>query len=74
MNKDTAIESQRLSIQAIRALSELLLISQGHYSENEYENRRKIVASIIGRIQIDLLDPLYKSYPELDDLRYISDR
>jgi len=34
----------------------------------EYDVRRKATGSIIGKIQVDLLDPLYVYYPELDDL------
>ena len=69
MNKDAAIELQRLSIRAIEIMSELLLVSQINLSVDEYEKRRRVIGSIIGKIQIDLLEPLYKSYPELDDLK-----
>jgi len=68
MTKETAIELQHLCLRAIEALSESLLISQRSLSEDEYEARRKAIGSIIGKIQIDLLDPLYVHYPELDDL------
>jgi hypothetical protein len=68
MNRNTAIETRRLSIKAIEALSELTLILRGHLSENEYERGKKAIGSIIGTIQTDLLDPLYRDYPELDDL------
>jgi len=69
MSKEAAIELQRLSIRAIEILSELLLVSQRCLSGDEYETRRRAIGSIIGKIQIDLLDPLYMSYPELDDLK-----
>jgi hypothetical protein len=69
VNRETAIETQRLSIKAIEALSELVLILQGHLSKSEYETRKRAIGSIIGTIQTDLLDPLYVDYPELDDLR-----
>jgi hypothetical protein len=68
MTKETAIELQRLCLRAIEALSESLLISQRSLSGGEYEARRRAIGSIIGRIQVDLLDPLYVHYPELDDL------
>jgi hypothetical protein len=68
MTKETAVELQQLCLRAIEALSASLLISQGSLSGGEYEVRRKIIGSIIGRIQVDLLDPLYVHYPELDDL------
>jgi hypothetical protein len=66
MTKETATELQRRYLRAIEALSESLLVSQRLLSGDEYEAGRKATASIIGRIQIDLLDPLH--HPELDDL------
>jgi hypothetical protein len=68
MTKETATELQRRYLRAIEALSESLLVSQRLLSGDEYEAGRKATASIIGRIQIDLLDPLYMHHPELDDL------
>jgi len=55
-------------LRAIEALSESLLISQESLSGEEYDARRRATGSVIGRIQTDLVDPLYVHYPELDDL------
>jgi hypothetical protein len=74
MTKETAIQLQRLYLRTMEALSESLLISQRTLPDGEYEVRRKAVGSIIGRIQVDLLDPLYVHYPELDDLEDKSSR
>ena len=68
MTKEAALELQRLCLCAIEALSESLSISQRSFSGEEYDARRRATASLIGRIQTDLLDPLYVHYPELDDL------
>jgi hypothetical protein len=68
MTKEAAIELQRLCLRAIEALSESLLVSRKSLSEEEYDARRRATGSVIGRIQTDLLDPLYVHYPELDDL------
>ena len=68
MTKEAAIELQRLCLRAIEALSESLLISQESLSGEEYDARRRATGSVIGRIQTDLVDPLYVHYPELDDL------
>ena len=70
MTKETAVELQRLCLRAVEALSEALLTSQKALSSADYEARRRTTGSIIGRIQTDLLDPLYADYPELDDLRH----
>jgi hypothetical protein len=37
-------------------------------SSSEYEERRRSTGSIIGMIQVGLLDPLFVDHPELDDL------
>ncbi len=68
MTKETAIELQRRCLHAIEALSESLLISQKSLSREEYDARKRATGSVIGRIQTDLLEPLYLRYPELDDL------
>ena len=70
MTKETAIELQRLCLRAIEALWKSLLISQRSVSREEYDARRRATGSVIGRIQTDLLDPLYVHYPELDDLEH----
>ncbi|MFI4999219.1 MAG: hypothetical protein ACHQK9_05010 [Reyranellales bacterium] len=69
MNKDDAVELQRLSIRAMETLSELLIVSKRCLSGDEYELKRRAIGSIIGKIQIDLLEPLYANHPELDDLK-----
>ena len=69
MNREIAIETRRLSIKAIEALSELILLLQEQLPENEYARGKRAIGSIIGTIQTDLLDPIYGVYPELDDLK-----
>jgi hypothetical protein len=68
MTKEAAIELQRLCLRAIEALSESLVVSQRSLSGEEYGARRRATGSVIGRIQTDLLDPLYVHHPELDHL------
>ena len=68
LTKQDAIELQRLSLRAIEALTESLLVAQRTLPSSDYEDRRRTIGSIIGMIQVDLLDPLFVHYPELDDL------
>ena len=68
MTKEAALELQRLCLRAIEALTEALLVSQTSLSGEQFDARRRATGSVIGRIQTDLLDPLYVHYPELDDL------
>ena len=68
MTKEAALELQRLCLRAIEALTEALLVSKTSLSGEQFDARRRATGSVIGRIQTDLLDPLYVHYPELDDL------
>ncbi|MBV8189377.1 MAG: hypothetical protein JO339_19200 [Alphaproteobacteria bacterium] len=68
MTKQDAVEMQRLFLRAIEALSASLLVAQDTLSSSDYEHRRRSIGSIIGMIQMDLLQPLFADYPELDDL------
>jgi hypothetical protein len=68
MTKQEAVELQRLWLRAMEALSESLLVSRASSSGEEYDARKRATGSVIGRIQTDLLEPLYVHYPELDDL------
>jgi hypothetical protein len=69
VTEEAAAELRRLCLRAIEALSESLVISRAGLSDDEYEARRRATGSIIGRIQMELLEPLNACYPHLDDLQ-----
>jgi hypothetical protein len=69
MTKEDAIEMREHAIKAIVELSQLLNKAKDRCSEGEYQQMKRGVGLSIGRIQTELLDVIYATYPELDDLK-----
>ena len=69
MNKQDAIEMKRHGLNAIEELSDLLTIALDRCSPEESELIKRGVGLSIGRIQTELLDTIYRTYPELDHLK-----
>lgn len=69
MERASAAELERIALSAIESLSEFLEVSKGVMASDHYEAKRRTVGSLIGQIQLELLEPIYLRYPELDDLK-----
>lgn len=73
MKKDCALEIQKHILIAVEQLTSALVVTKGRCSDREYAEIKKAVGSAIGRIQFELLEPLYARfyvrYPEIDDLK-----
>ena len=69
MERASAMELQRNALSAVELLSEFLEVSKGVMANDDYEAKRRTVGSLVGQIQLELLEPIYLRYPELDDLR-----
>ena len=67
-DKQAASEIKKLSLSAIRDLTEILNVSRDSCSEEEFDCLRKGVGIAIGNIQTSVLDVIYSEHPELDDL------
>lgn len=67
-DKKAASEIKRLSLSAIRDLTEILNVSRESCSDEEFECLRKGVGIAVGNIQTSVLDVIYAEHPELDDL------
>ena len=65
MKKEEALKTQTLALEAIRNLTQILYVIE---RTPEYELLKKATGISIGRIQTDILDVIYKEYPEIDDL------
>ena len=63
------MELQRIALSAVELLSEFLEVSKGVMANDDYEAKRRTVGSLVGQIQLELLEPIYLRYPELDNLR-----
>jgi hypothetical protein len=68
IEKQCAVDIRELALKAISDLSEILMISRGRCSIDDYERIKKGVGLCIGGIQIDILDVINAVYPELDTL------
>lgn len=70
IEKQWATQIQEHALRAISELSDVLDISQGRCSPEEYESIKRSIGRAIGIITTELLDDVvYKAYPELDDLK-----
>lgn len=69
MEKECAIEARECALKSITELSRLLDVCRGRCSDDDYERLRKGVGLSIGRIQTDVLDVIYATHPDLDDLK-----
>jgi len=69
MEKKTAIEIQKLALDAVHALTKALHACDGNCSEEDRLQIERGVGLSIGRIETELLGVIYAAYPELDDLK-----
>jgi hypothetical protein len=68
LTRDDALEMKRLCLLTIEALSKDLLVARRALPSTEFEQRRRLIGSMIATIQGNLLDPVTTVYPDLDDL------
>ena len=68
MTKDSAEQVKAGSLRAIECLTQLLSDAATGYSAPELEHLHKTVGLLIGKLQMDVLEPINEKYPELDDL------
>jgi len=69
MEKHIAEAVRRNSLHAVESLSRILEDAKGRCSPDEFETLKKGVGLAIGKIQVEILNQIYREYPELDDLR-----
>lgn len=65
MNRENAQKIHELALKAITDLTSILQIDNEY---KEYDQIKKGVGLSIGKIQMDILEVVYKNFPELDDL------
>lgn len=68
MKKKTAEFVSTESLKVIAALSSIVIKIQKESDPEEFEQMRKSIGIIVGKIQSDILDPICSKFPELDDL------
>ena len=61
-----ALEVQSRGLKAVELLWEIVELNKDGCSPDEYERIRRGVGIALGRIQMDVLDTLYKHHPDLN--------
>ncbi len=69
ITKEIAQTIKHQSLRAIEELSEMLFKIQGACPQEDFNGIRRGVGSSIIEIQTELLDPIYRVYPEMDHLK-----
>ncbi|MEO8572546.1 MAG: hypothetical protein ABI481_01145 [Pyrinomonadaceae bacterium] len=68
VNKEIAITIQKRALSAIVELNTILSDVNGECSDEAFGLIKRGVGLSIGRIQMEILEPLYRQFPEIDDL------
>ena len=69
VKKEIALQVQRRGLNAIIELMSILDEVKDHCEDEDFDVIKRGVGLSVGRIQTELLDPIYKQHPEIDDLR-----
>lgn len=54
---------------AVRELDSIVIITRDQCSTEDFEIIKRGVGLSIGRIQTEVLDPIFRRFPEIDDLK-----
>jgi hypothetical protein len=69
MRRSTAIEVKQLTLDAVASINRALNSAEEGYSPEEMECLHRTAGLLIGRIQMEILEPIYQTFPDLDDLK-----
>jgi len=68
MNRLSAIEVKQHALEAVECLSRAFAAAKAGYSEDEMAALHRAVGQLIGSIQMEVLEPIYTQFDDLDDL------
>lgn len=66
---EKALQLQKRALNAVAELDAIVSDVRDECSEDDFRLKKRGVGLSIGRIQIELLEPIYKQHPEMDDLK-----
>jgi len=66
MDKEVANHVVEVGFRTMRELTDLLHFLKEHVDSAEYETYRKGISAVAGDIAIDILNPAYTAFPELE--------
>lgn len=65
-NKETAKEIEQIMRQCSAALNDSVRLVMDTSPEEEFKAYRKVVASIMGNIYLEVIQPIHRGYPDLE--------
>lgn len=70
-DKDTARQVSELMIEVGRRLNDSVALVQGTSSDEDFGAYRTVIASLLGTMLVDVMNPLYAKHPDLkpDELK-----
>lgn len=68
MNRSSAIEVKHYALEAVECLSRAFAAARAGYSEDEIATLHRVVGRLIGSVQMEVLEPIYTRFDDLDDL------
>lgn len=68
MKKSSAIEVKAEALKAVECLSRALALAKEGYTEDEMATLHQAIGTLIGEIQMGVLEPIYVQFADLDDL------
>lgn len=69
VTKKVALLCQKNALRAITDLTAILFAIKEKCSDEDYQIIKRGVGLSIGRIQMELLEPIYRQHPEIDHLK-----
>jgi hypothetical protein len=65
-NKDTATEVEKMMRQCSETLDESVRRVMETCPDDEFKAYRRVIAQIMGSIYLDVMQPIYRQYPDLE--------
>lgn len=69
VKKETALLIQKRALNIVAELDNLLPEIRDQCTDEDFQMIKRGVGLTIGRIATEILEPIYKQHPEIDDLR-----
>jgi hypothetical protein len=69
LQKETALQIKKRALLAVAELDAIVSDIRDHCSDEDFELIRRGAGLSIGKIIVELLEPIYAQHPEIDDLK-----
>jgi len=65
MNRETALKVSKVADELLAKAAELLEVVNASCSQEERATIHAPLATVIGEVDVEILEPIYKQYPDL---------